>query len=265
MKPLILVTNDDGIESPGLFAVVDAISMLGEVLVVAPKTQQTGMGRAFPQSEKVGIIEVVQSQLEGIAGNWYAVHGSPAQAAAHGVLEIAPRLPALCISGINYGENLGASILKSGTVGAALEAASYNIPSIALSLGAASWELFSKPYNNKDWSIINYFVHKFASELLTCNWSAKVALLNINIPSTVTLQTAIRSTCQSHQNYYSCAKPEKRDFSINYTLPLKVAVNYENLELDSDIYGFVIDKVISVTPLGTDLTARDSSGKLIQL
>ena len=142
MKPLIIVTNDDGVYSPGLCAAAEAVQDLGDLLVVAPRFQQTSMGRSFPKSKDVGIIEKIKIMLNGCEIEAYGVHGSPAHAVSHGILELAYRKPDLCISGINYGENLGLSISCSGTIGAAFEADSYDIPSIAISR-QASWNIFT--------------------------------------------------------------------------------------------------------------------------
>ena len=97
MKPLILITNDDGIHSPGLAAAACAAADLADILIVAPHTQQTGMARAFPRTEDAGIIEEEWIQINGQEVRGYGVHGSPALAVAHGVLELAERKPDLCI------------------------------------------------------------------------------------------------------------------------------------------------------------------------
>ena len=128
-SPLILVTNDDGILSPGLLAAAEAVAGLGDLLLVAPATQQTSMSRAFTHGADVGVIERVDVPVGG-----RAVSGSPALAVTHAVLELADRPVGLCVSGINYGENIGASIGVSGTVGAALEAGTRGIPGIAVSV-----------------------------------------------------------------------------------------------------------------------------------
>jgi len=265
MNPLILITNDDGVNSPGLYAAAEVMSSLGDVLVVAPKTQQTCMGRAFPRNDRIGIIEVLQNRIRDSAHPYYAVHGSPAQAVAHGILEIAPKLPDLCVSGINHGENLGGMCFISGTVGAALEAACYGVPALAISIGEKSWELFSKSYHSQDWHVVNHFAREFAALILLHGLPPSVALLNINIPSEATQETKVRTTCQSRQNYYVCAKPEKREFSTNFRLPVKVDIDYDVLEPDSDIYAFAVDGVVSVTPIGTDLTVRDVFNAPIQI
>src|SRR5215467_7022964 len=131
-RPLILFTNDDGIASPGLWAVVDAFYDVGDVLVVAPREQQSGMGRSLPVTSEGRIIEQ-ERLIRGEPNKVYAVDGTPAQAVQHGVIELADRLPSLVVSGINYGENCGNGVTISGTVGAALEAASLGIPAIAVS------------------------------------------------------------------------------------------------------------------------------------
>ncbi len=265
-KPLILVTNDDGITSPGLRAAVEALFDLGEVLVIAPKHQQTGMGRSFPKNKDIGIIEIINKKLNNKkAYPFYSVTGSPAQAVAHGILEIARRKPDLCISGINYGENLGGTNFISGTLGAAMEAASYGVPSLAISIGAKSHEQYSKPYSKDDWIVIAYFVRKFGMELLNNGLPHNVAVLNINIPSEASIETKIRTTSQSNQNYYTCTKPDIRDFSQSYKLPITVEIDYNSLETDSDIYAFCVDEVVSVTPIGRELTVRDKQGKPINV
>ncbi len=131
-RPLILFTNDDGIGSPGLWTVVDAFCDLGDVLVVAPREQQSGTGRSMPVTSS-GRIHKEQRTIMGTIRDVYSVEGTPAQAVQHGVFELSDRLPALCVSGINYGENTGNGVTISGTVGAALEAASLGIPAIAVS------------------------------------------------------------------------------------------------------------------------------------
>jgi len=87
MKPLILITNDDGIFSPGLFALAEVLADLGDLLVVAPAFQQTSMGRSFPKGEEIGIIKEVDLALPSGNIKAYSVHGSPSQAVSYGFLE----------------------------------------------------------------------------------------------------------------------------------------------------------------------------------
>ena len=91
-RPLILVTNDDGIDSPGLAAAARAALRVGDVVIAAPNEQQTAMGRAYPGREDLGIIDTVRIDI-GLRepADAYAVHGSPGYTAAYGIAEIAPK------------------------------------------------------------------------------------------------------------------------------------------------------------------------------
>jgi 5'-nucleotidase len=118
----ILLTNDDGIESPGLWAAANALRPLGTVHVVAPREQHSGAGRSMPVTSD-GIIHERIIHINGYEWKAYAVGGSPAQTVEHAILEILSFKPQVIISGINFGENLGVGITASGTIGAALEGA----------------------------------------------------------------------------------------------------------------------------------------------
>src|SRR5208283_4766602 len=107
MKPMILITNVDGIFFPGLHAIVSAVKHLGDVLIVAPVHQQTATGRAIMKDPNGGMIDKISLVIDNANYTAYAVYGSPAEAASHAILELAPKKPDLCIAGINYGENLG--------------------------------------------------------------------------------------------------------------------------------------------------------------
>src|ERR1700683_1768454 len=142
--PRVLVTNDAGLDSPGLHAAAEAVAALGELLLVAPATQQTAMSRAFVTDAGAGVVKRVEIHIAGRAVSGYAVTGSPVMAVTHAVLELAERPIALCVSGINYGENIGGAIGVSGTVSAAFEADSLGIPSIAAAITAqiSEWRTF---------------------------------------------------------------------------------------------------------------------------
>lgn len=259
-SPLILVTNDDGIGAAGLRAAAEAMNSLGEVIIVAPATQQTGMGRSFPRSERQGVIEVLRGSVAGREVPFHAVWGSPAQAVAHAVLELCPRQPALCVSGINDGENLGGTNLLSGTVGAALEASGFGIPSIAISVGPENSERSAATYKASDWSVPIGILQRFSSLVLRRGLPTGVSVLNINIPSDSVPATEIRWTTQSRQMHYTCVHPGPRDFSRPLRLPVEARIDFASLEPESDLFAFFVDRVVSVTPLGCDLTVRGITG-----
>ena len=127
---LILLTNDDGIFAPGLAAMERALRSLGDVSVVAPSTEQSGVGHAITFLTPLTAKEV----FDGDRRRGWAVDGSPADAVKLGIGEFCPRRPDLVVSGINSGLNAGINVLYSGTVAAAIEGAFFGITSIAVSL-----------------------------------------------------------------------------------------------------------------------------------
>ena len=162
-KKQILLSNDDGIDSEGLWAAAEALSELGFVTVSAPRDHMSATGRGHQRgSDK----RVTKQKLKIKDQDWdvYAFGGSPSQCVSFGVLELVPKKPDLVVSGINYGENFGTDVTYSGTVGAALEAASLGIPGLAVSqqLADEDWDNFE----SVDFSIAAYFTNYFATILL---------------------------------------------------------------------------------------------------
>ena len=255
MEPLILVTNDDGILSPGLIAAAEAVQGLGDLLIAAPRTQQTAMGRAFPRAENVGLIEEFELLVNHRRVTGYGITGSPAQVVSHALLELAPRKPALCISGVNYGENIGRGLMASGTLGAAFEADGYGIPAIAVSQELDLELQQTATYGEVDWRAATHFTGRFAEKIIREGLPGRVALLNLNIPVHATPETPVRLTTQSSQSYYVFRLPEKRDFSKAFRLKLELFVDQEKLEETSDIKAIRYDRVVSLTPLTWDLSA----------
>lgn len=249
MKPMILITNDDGILSPGLAAAAEAVADLADVVISAPHTQQTGMGRAFPRTEDTGIIEAVEMSVRGRSMKGYSVHGSPAFAAAHGILELSERKPDLCISGINYGENLGTVLTCSGTFGAALEAVSHKVPAIAVSLEADLQIQRSNEFQDTDWGASMNVLRTWVSRVLQEGMPKDVDILNINVPAKPAKWGEYRITTQSRQNYFQFIKPEKRELGQPFLLKSHLWVDEDTLEKDSDIYAVYVDKIASVTPV----------------
>ena len=142
---LILLTNDDGIYAPGLAAMEQALRKLGDVVVVAPSVEQSGVGHAITYLTPLIVKEVFhQTSNPGDQRRGWAVDGSPADCVKIGVHELCPRQPDLVVSGINSGLNVGINVLYSGTVAAAIEGAFFGITSVAVSLEYAKQARFDK-------------------------------------------------------------------------------------------------------------------------
>lgn len=253
IRTLILVTNDDGVASPGLRAAVECVVDLGEVWVVAPLVQQSGLGRGFPTGST---MQVQKSALD-LHGNEvpvFALDASPAQAVRRAVLSLLPRMPDLAISGINYGENVGGSVTISGTVGAAIEAASFGVPTLAASLETAREHHFSHS-TEVDFSTAGVIVRRFARYLLNHGLPENVDILKIDLPREAQPDTPWRITRVARQQYF--VNPVTIDQQGQRSLSQYVReIDFDTLEPDSDIHAVAVDRVISVTPLTVDLTAK---------
>jgi 5'-nucleotidase len=253
-KPQILLTNDDGIRSPGLWAAAEVLEPLGFVTVAAPREQSSGAGRSMPVGAD-GRIREEQVEVGGKTWTAYAVGGSPAQAVLHGILELMPGKPDLVVAGINYGENLGTGVTISGTVGAALEGGAAGVPSLAVSLETD--EAYHLSYSKEiNFSAAAHFTQFFARRLLAGGVWPDVDMLKVDVPAQATPQSPWRLTRLSRKRYFVPVKPERERLEDAARVGYTVNVNDTSLEPDSDSYALRVDRVVTVTPLSLDLTAR---------
>jgi 5'-nucleotidase len=253
-KCQILLTNDDGIQSPGLWAAAEALSGLGYVTVAAPRDQASGTGRSHPTTSD-GRIQETNLNVNGQDWPVYAVGGTPAQTVLHAVLEIMPQRPDLVVSGINYGENVGSCITISGTVGAAMEGASLGIPALAVSLQLLSGDYYG--YSRQvDFSTAAYFTCKFSQMLLEHQFPADVDFLKLEVPARATPQTPWRMTRMSSLRYFVPFIKRSSSQETNGKLDYRIEVPLDLTEPDSDVYALAVDGVVAVTPLSLDMTAR---------
>jgi 5'-nucleotidase len=253
-KPHILLTNDDGIRSPGLWAAASALSKIGYVTVTAPRDQSSGMGRSLPSTSD-GIIIKEQVQVNGQEWDVYSIGGSPAQTVLHGVLEIVPHKPDLIVAGINYGENVGLGITISGTVGAAMEAAAMGFPALAVSLQTETHYHLTHS-EDINFSAAGYFTAYFAKILLEKKFSKEVDLLKVEVPSHATPETEWEVTRLSRQRYYQPVAAERESWDLPGLITYKEAAMLEQETEDTDVYVLRKKKMVAVTPLNLDMTAR---------
>lgn len=191
-RPLILLTNDDGIDADGLAAVRETLTALGEVWTVAPATEQSAI------SHKITLWEPIRIQEH--SDQTFSVTGSPTDCVYVALAHILDRVPDLCVSGINHGANLGDDVFYSGTVAGASEAALSDIPSLAVSLAS---------YRSRDFEAASALAGRVASSILERGLPRGV-MLNLNVPPTASADSPIRVT-KLGRRYYGKKVVEKTD------------------------------------------------------
>ncbi|MBL0342492.1 MAG: 5'/3'-nucleotidase SurE [Bacteroidetes bacterium] len=168
-RPIILVTNDDGITAPGIRALVDSMKHLGEVVVVAPDSPQSGMGHAITIGKPLRLDKVeVHGEFLG-----YQCSGTPVDCVKLAVNKVLHRKPDLLVSGINHGSNSSINVIYSGTMSAAMEGAIEGIPSIGFSLNNYNMEA--------DFNACQHYAKIIAKNILNSGMPVNT-LLNVNFP-----------------------------------------------------------------------------------
>ncbi len=168
-KPIILVTNDDGITSPGIRNLVEAVKDLGHVVVVAPDSPQSGMGHAVTIGYPLRLRKV--EVLEGV--ECWQTSGTPVDCVKLARDQVLHRKPDICVSGINHGANHSINVIYSGTMSAAMEAAIEGIPSVGFSLLDFNFDA--------DFSVAREVAHSITKKLMQQAMPPNT-LLNVNIP-----------------------------------------------------------------------------------
>ncbi|RDK89088.1 5'/3'-nucleotidase SurE [Marinirhabdus gelatinilytica] len=243
-KPLILVTNDDGITAPGIRALIEVMNTLGDVCVVAPDSPQSGMGHAITINDtlycdKIQVHKDEQQQE-------YSCSGTPVDCVKLAVNEILKRKPDLCVSGINHGSNSSINVIYSGTMSAAVEAGTQGIPSIGFSLLDYSLDANFEP--------VKKYVKQIAEECLK-NSMPKGVVLNVNFPKASAKELKGIKVCRqanAHwiENFDKRTNPLGREY---YWLTGEF-VNEDKGE-DTDEWALA-NNYVSVVPVQFDLTAH---------
>jgi 5'-nucleotidase len=246
---LVLLTNDDGIFAPGLAAMERAIRQFADVCVVAPSTEQSGVGHAITFLTPLTAKEVFAGET---ARGW-AVDGSPADAVKLGISEFCPRRPDLVISGINSGLNAGINVLYSGTVAAAIEGAFFGITSIAVSL---EWD------DHPDYERAAVIGSSVIRQLLDRRPAAG-SLFNVNIPTVALsrpaeLRVVPMSVARYGEAFERRVDPRGRSYWWATNDPPPPPSSRE-----SDVTALAAGHV-TLTPLEYDLTHRGSLDTLAE-
>ncbi len=243
-KPLILVTNDDGITAPGLRVLIKAIKEIGEVVVVAPDSPQSGMGHAITIDSTLYSKKVTIDREEG-APSEYSCSGTPADCVKLALQEILDKKPDLCVSGINHGSNASINVIYSGTMSAAIEAGIEGIPAIGFSLCDYSWDA------NFEHSVIS--IKRIVQEALN-QGIPKGTVLNVNIPKTEAEPKGIKVCRQARANWKEQfdkrTSPTGKDY---YWL----SGEFELLDKGEDTDEWALaNGYVSIVPTQFDLTAH---------
>ena len=240
--PLILITNDDGIDAPGILALDASLAPLGRTRTVAPLHEQSASSRRITLRRPI--------RYEGRGAGRFGVDGTPCDAVMMAITLLLEERPALVVSGINNGPNLGENIYYSGTVAAAAEGAKYGIPAIAVSVDQRT---------DVDYSASARLAATLASKVLAGGLPPGI-VLNVNVPAGGIRGVSVTRQCRkiSRNLMVETRDPWNRPY---YWMHEEVPV--QDAEDGSD-YAAVRDGRVSVTPLHFDLTADSQIERLRQ-
>ena len=242
-RPLILVTNDDGINAPGIRTLISIMKDIGDIVVVAPDSPQSGMGHAITINSTLHSSKITPKDSEIIE---YSCSGTPADCVKLAINELMPRKPDLCVSGINHGSNSSINVIYSGTMSAAIEAGIEGVPAIGFSLLDYSW--------NADFNQSKDFIRRIVINALN-NKIPKGVVLNVNIPSIKKSDINGVKICRQAMAYW-VEEFDKRKNPLGqeyYWLTGKF-VNKDQGE-DTDEWA-LNNNYISIVPVEFDLTAH---------
>ena len=249
-RPLILVTNDDGINAPGIRTLIEVMKTIGDVCVVAPDSPQSGMGHAITINDAIYCNSI--KLPNGETHKEYNCSGSPVDCVKLAINEILKRKPDLCVSGINHGSNSSINVIYSGTMSAAVEAGTSGIPAIGFSLLDFSLEA--------DFNPAKKYVKLIAEETLK-NGLPKGVVLNVNIPKLNASEIRGIKICRQANAYWKeifdkRTNPVGRDY---YWL----TGEFVNQDKGKDTDEWALEQgYVSVVPVQFDLTAHHAINEL---
>lgn len=242
-KPLILVTNDDGITAPGIRTLVEVMLTIGDVVVVAPDSPQSAKGHAITVDSTLYV-----EQIEVPAGTHleYTCSGTPADCVKLAVREILDRRPDICVSGINHGSNSSINVIYSGTMSAAIESGIEGIPAVGFSLLNYKW--------SAKFDACKTFVKIITENVLHHGLQADV-VLNVNIPDIPEKDIKGIKVCrQARANWVEEFDKRKNPSGRDYYWLTGKFVNLDGGE-DTDEWALE-NNYVSVVPVQFDLTAH---------
>ncbi len=242
-KPLILVTNDDGITAPGIRNLVNFMNEIGDVVVVAPNSPQSGKGHAITINSTLTFEEI---NLEGPQKD-FALSGTPVDCVKFALDKILTRKPDLVVSGINHGANSSINVIYSGTMSAAVEAGVEGLPAIGFSLLDFAWDA--------DFSQGKEFIQKIVKKVLQ-NPLPKGIVLNVNIPKLQKSEIKGIKVCRQANAKWEESFDERINPHGKKYFWLTGFFNNMDQDEDAD-ENALTDGYITVVPVKFDLTAHE--------
>lgn len=243
-SPLILITNDDGIDAPGLLALKQAIETLGEVVVVAPERNWSAAGHTKTMSKPLRVNPTTLRD----GSPAYATDGAPTDCVALVLLGLLREKPALVVSGINPGSNLAHDLTYSGTVAAAMEAAIHNIPGIAVSLDARHRATI-------DFTAAAEIARRIAQRVLTLGLP-RDTFLNVNVPDVPREQIqGVRITRLGKRIYRDELIARQDPYGKNYYWIGGQPPTGHLDEEGTDVWA-IAQRYVSITPVQMDMTSH---------
>ncbi len=247
-RPVILITNDDDITSPGIRALVDAVKDFGRVVVVAPDKPQSGMGHAITIGSP---LRMRKMDLFGEIESWQT-SGTPVDCVKLAVDKILHAKPDICLSGINHGANHSINVIYSGTMSAAMEASIEGIPSIGFSMMDYSYDA--------DLSAAKQIVATIVKGVMSKK-SDKHLLLNVNIPAgTMDKIKGIKICKQAYAKYEEEFAEREDPHKKKYYWLTGEFKNFDKSK-DTDVWALK-HNYVSVVPVQFDLTNYALKAKL---
>ena len=234
-EPVVLITNDDGVDAQGIAALAQAASSIGEVWIVAPMTEQSGVSSSLSLHDPIRLVRKGERR--------FGVRGTPADCAYIALHHVIGRLPDLCLSGVNHGANLGDDVLYSGTVAAAIECTLCGVPSVAVSLAGRG--------EGVDYTPAAEIAVDMGKEVLK-RGLPRDTLLNLNIPKGAYRDTKRVVTKLGRRNYSRQISEHRDPRGGRYYWIGGSTIGFDDLP-GSDC-NIVAKGDVSVTPLQIDLT-----------
>ena len=248
-QPTILITNDDGINAPGIRALISVMAEIGHVIVVAPDSPQSAMGHAITINSTLYLTKI---SAENASIFEYSCSGTPVDCVKLAVNELMKKKPDLCVSGVNHGSNSSINVIYSGTMSAAVEAGIEGIPAIGFSLLDYEW--------NADFEQIKPFIKKITLEVLSKKLPEST-VLNVNFPKLKFDEIKGIKICrQAKAIWMEKFDKRKTPFGKDYYWLTGEFINQDKGE-DTDEWA-LSNGYISIVPVQFDLTAHHAIQQL---